>query len=78
MQPATSERRTGSIVRQTDVRLTSADDTPVAFTETLFVVIEGSDDGSPDRPVYKIQLWRVMVLHPVVDPNSNRIPPKRT
>jgi hypothetical protein len=78
MQPATSERRTGSIVRQTDVRLTSADATPVAFTETLFVVIEGSDDGSPDRPVYQIQLWRVMVLHPVVDPNSNRIPPKRT
>jgi hypothetical protein len=78
MQPATSERRTGSIVRQTDVRLTSADATPVAFTESLFVVIEGSDDGSPDRPVYQIQLWRVMVLHPVVDPNSNRIPPKRT
>jgi hypothetical protein len=67
-----------SNVHLTDVRLTDANATPLAFTETLFVVIEGSDHSSPDNPVFQIQLWRVMVLHPVVDPSSNRIPPKQT
>lgn len=62
---------------QTDVSLKNADVTPVSFTETLFVVIEGGSDSS-DRPVFQIQLWRVMVLHPAVDRNSNRIPPKQT
>jgi hypothetical protein len=65
-------------VHVTDVRLTDANATPLAFTETLFVVIEGGYHGSPDNPVFQIQLWRVMVLHPVVDPSSNRIPPKQT
>jgi hypothetical protein len=67
-----------SNVHLTHVHLTGANATPVAFTDTLFVVIEGSDRGSPDNPVFQIQLWRVMVLHPVVDPSSNRIPPKQT
>jgi beta-lactamase regulating signal transducer with metallopeptidase domain len=51
---------------------------PFAFTETLFVVIEGGTPGSPNQQAFQIQLWRVMVLHPVVDPNSNRIPSKQT
>jgi Zn-dependent protease with chaperone function len=59
----------------TDVRSPNATVTPVAFTETFFVVIE---DGSSDRPVLQIQWWRVMVLHPAVEPDSNRIPPKKT
>ncbi len=66
----------GSMVRHTNVRLTNQGATPVAFTETLFVVIEGSDNGSTDQPVYQIQLWRVMLLHQVVDSNGNRIPRK--
>jgi beta-lactamase regulating signal transducer with metallopeptidase domain len=65
-------------VRQTNVGLTNADVAPVVFTETLFVVVEGSENGSPDRPVFQIQLWRVMVLHPLVDADGNRIPPKQT
>jgi beta-lactamase regulating signal transducer with metallopeptidase domain len=53
--------------------------TPVAFTETLFVVVESSSqNGSAGQPVVQIQWWRVVVLHPVADPDSNRIPPKRT
>ena len=60
------------------VRLTSADAAPFAFTETLFVVVEDGQHGRPDQPVFQIQLWRVMVLHPAVDPNSNRIPAKQT
>jgi hypothetical protein len=67
-----------SNVHLTHVRVNDANATPLAFTETLFVVIKGSDHGSTDLPVFQIQLWRVMVLHPVVDPNSNRIPPKQT
>jgi bla regulator protein blaR1 len=60
------------------VRLTGADAAPFAFTETVFVVVEGSQQGRSDQPVFQIQMWRVMVLHPVVDPNSNRIPAKQT
>jgi beta-lactamase regulating signal transducer with metallopeptidase domain len=58
--------------------LANANATPLAFTETLFVVIENGEPGSPDQPVFQIQLWRVMILHPVVDPNSNRTPAKQT
>jgi beta-lactamase regulating signal transducer with metallopeptidase domain len=64
--------------RQINVRLTNANAAPVAFTETLFVVVEGRELGFPDQPVYQVQLWRLVVLHPVVDPNNNRIPAKQT
>jgi len=60
------------------VHLASADASRFAFTETLFVVFESSSTGPSDPQVYQIQLWRVVVLHPVVDPNGNRIPPKQT
>jgi hypothetical protein len=64
-------------VHPTNVRLRNASFIPVRFTETLIVVVEGSDTSFPDQPVYQIQLWRVMVLEPVVDPNR-RIPAKQT
>jgi hypothetical protein len=67
-----------SMIRSGDVRLTHTSAAPVAFTETLFVVIEGSPNDASNQPVYQIQWWRVMVLHPVVDPSSNRIPAKQT
>jgi beta-lactamase regulating signal transducer with metallopeptidase domain len=63
--------------QEVNVHLTDSDFAPV-FTETLFVVIEGNENGNPDQPVLQIQLWRVMVFHPVVDPDSNRIPSKQT
>ncbi len=50
---------------------------PIAFTETIFVVVEGND-VSPDGAGIQIQMWRVMVLHPAVDPDGNRIPAKQT
>lgn len=62
---------------QVNVHLANSDFAPV-FTETLFVVIEGSEDGNPDQPVFQIQLWRVTVFHPIVNPDSNRIPAKQT
>jgi beta-lactamase regulating signal transducer with metallopeptidase domain len=62
---------------EVNVHLTNHDFAPV-FAETLFVVIEGSENGDPDQPVLQIQLWRVVVFHPVVDPDSNRIPAKQT
>ncbi len=58
--------------------LANAAVTPVAFTETFFVVIQNPDSGSSDQPVFQIQWWRVTVLHPAIDPDSNRIPPKKT
>jgi beta-lactamase regulating signal transducer with metallopeptidase domain len=63
---------------QTYFHLANAAVTPVAFTETFFVVIEGPSAGSSDQPVLQIQWWRVTVLHPAVDSDSNRIPPKKT
>lgn len=60
-----------------NVHLTDSDFASV-FTETLFVVIEGSENGGPDQPVLQIQLWRVVVFHPVVNPDSNRVPAKQT
>jgi beta-lactamase regulating signal transducer with metallopeptidase domain len=62
---------------QTYFHLANAEATPVAFTETLFVVIEGPETGSSDQPVFQIQWWQVTVLHPAVDPD-NKIPPKKT
>jgi len=62
---------------ETNVRLTNSDFAPV-FTETLFVVIEGAENGGPDQPMFQIQLWRVVVFHPALDPDSDRIPAKQT
>lgn len=72
------EARTAGLVRQANARMKDADVTPVALTETLLVVIRETTTGSSDEPAYQIQLWRVMVLHPVVESNSNRIPAKQT
>ncbi len=65
-------------VRRTDVGLTNADVVPVAFTETLFVVVEGREEGSAEQPVYQIQLWRVTVFRSAINRSSNRIPAKQT
>ncbi len=85
IQSVTAEQNAGSDTearsaqaQTTDVRLPYGDAARVTFTETLFVVFESGTNGSSDRPVFQIQMWRVMVLHPVVDPNSNRIPAKQT
>jgi beta-lactamase regulating signal transducer with metallopeptidase domain len=64
-------------VSELNVHLTNSDFAPV-FTETLFVVIEGTENGNPDQPVFQIQLWRITVFHPVVNPDNNRIPAKQT
>jgi beta-lactamase regulating signal transducer with metallopeptidase domain len=73
IQSTPAEQRAASLVH-----LTNANAAPLAFTETLFVVVEGTQNGPSDEPVLQIQMWRVVVLHPVVDPNSNRIPAKQT
>ena len=73
LQSAPVEQRAASLVH-----LTSANAAPLAFTETLFVVVEGSQSDPSAQPVFHIQMWRVVVLHPVVDPDSNRIPAKKT
>ena len=87
VQPATLRRRgmvEQTYVSQTNLRGTNfrhnqADITPVIFTDTTFFVIVGGRQNSPDdQPAYQIQLWRVLVLHPVVDSDSNRIPAKQT
>ena len=78
IQSGTAVTGASSMVRPANVRLINASANPVAFTEALFVVIEGSTNDVSSHAVYQIQLWRVMVLHPVVDPNSKKIPAKQT
>jgi len=40
--------------------------------------VESRTNGPSDNPEFQIRWWRVVVLHPVTDPNNNRIPPKQT
>jgi len=75
-QASTARQNTGRTTLRIDFRLANATTVPMAFTQTFFVVVEGSENGFPDQPVYQIQLWRVMVFHPFVDPDSNRVPQK--
>jgi hypothetical protein len=65
-------------VHQTNLRLMNANVLPVTFTETLFVVVRQQTNGSPEQPIYRIQLWRVTVLHWAGDRSSNRTPAKQT
>jgi beta-lactamase regulating signal transducer with metallopeptidase domain len=60
------------------VHLTKSVATPVAFTETIYVVVEDPADGSASQPMFSIRVWRVMVLRPAADPVSSRIPRKET
>ena len=76
IQAATAKQNTGRVALRTDVRLTNATAVPVAFTQTFFVVVEGSENGLSEQPVYQIQLWRVTVFHPVVEPDGHRVPRK--
>jgi beta-lactamase regulating signal transducer with metallopeptidase domain len=81
-------KRPGSVIAQTDlhrtgieltnVRLNQAKVTPVVFTNTFFVIVDDGENGAADQTVYQIQVWRVLVLHPVADPGSNKIPAKQT
>src|SRR3974390_434916 len=54
------------------IRFTNANTVPVTFTETMFVVVE-SQPGTSPQPVYKIQMWRVVVFHPEVDSTTNQV-----
>ncbi len=69
-----ARRKAVRLPRQTNIRQTGANAVPVAYTETIFVVVAGSERGSPAESIYQIHLWRVMVFHPVVD--DGRVPRK--
>jgi len=62
-----------------EVRLTdsNAEAIPVAFTEMIFVIVEGRENDGSNQPAYQIQMWRLTVLHRAVDSNT-RIHPKQT
>jgi bla regulator protein blaR1 len=72
----TDLHRTG--IELTNVRLNQAEVAPVVFTNTFFVIVDHGENGAVDQAVYQIQVWRVMILHPVADPGSNKIPAKQT
>jgi len=50
----------------------------VPFTETVWVVIEGSTPASQDHHVYRIRMFRVTVLQHLIEPATGRIPRKET
>jgi beta-lactamase regulating signal transducer with metallopeptidase domain len=72
-----SESLTGSMLHPAGFRTTQTNVVPVAYSETFLVIVEG-DQGFSDQPVFQIQMWRVVVLHPVVNSNSTKIPAKQT
>ena len=78
IQSTSAQTGAASMVHSARIRVTNAEVTSATVTETLFLVIEGRASDSSGQPLYQIQLWRVTVLHPVVDPSSNRIPTKQT
>lgn len=88
VRPGKATKRAGSMVAQagvhhgdvglTNAKLDEADITPVVFTNTFFVVVESDENGTAGQPVYQIQWWRVVVLHPAVDSDRNKIPAKQT
>lgn len=51
------------------VHLASSKSKSVPAAETVFVVIESGSSASGQQ-VYRIQMWRLTVLHPAVDPDS--------
>ncbi|HEY3971722.1 MAG TPA: M56 family metallopeptidase [Candidatus Sulfotelmatobacter sp.] len=80
---AEAKRARTSIIQANLRRSQASEEIPVAIpvtftTETLFVVVQGNENGSPSRPLFQIEMWRVMVLHSVVNADSNRIPAKQT
>ena len=76
MQPSTARQIAGSRILRPDVRRANGAAVPVVFTQTFFVVVKDSENGFSEQPIYRIQLWRVTVFHPVVDPDSSTVPRK--
>jgi Zn-dependent protease with chaperone function len=51
---------------------------PALVTETVFVVVEGSNPGSTRVAAYRISVWRVVIQQPPGNPSPNTIPHKET
>jgi beta-lactamase regulating signal transducer with metallopeptidase domain len=51
---------------------------PALVTETVFVVVEGSNPGSTGVAAYRISVWRIVIQQPAGNPNPNTIPHKET
>jgi beta-lactamase regulating signal transducer with metallopeptidase domain len=47
-------------------------------TETVFVVVEGSNPGSTGVTEYRISVWRIVIQQPAGNPSPNTIPHKET
>lgn len=66
-------------------RLTSfrSDINWLPFSEAVFFIIQteevqnGERNSSP-QPAVQIQMWHLLVLHPVIDPDGGKLPPKQT
>jgi hypothetical protein len=51
---------------------------PALVTETVFVVVEGSNPGSTGVAAYRISVWRIVIQQPSGNPSPNTIPHKET
>jgi beta-lactamase regulating signal transducer with metallopeptidase domain len=51
---------------------------PALVTQTVFVVVEGSNPGSTGVAAYRISVWRIVIQQPSGDPSPNTIPHKET
>ena len=59
-----------------EVRMTTSHDVAMPSTETLFFIVEDTT-GTAGQQMYRLQLWRVIVFHPVDDSEAHA-PAKQT
>jgi beta-lactamase regulating signal transducer with metallopeptidase domain len=73
---AKPKQQIAAMVHLTSANVNPADLNAVPITQTLFVVTENPETGSPEIHVYHLQMFRITVLHEAAPSESARIPHK--
>ena len=68
--PASVRSTRAKTARNNMVHLASSRTNPAPATETVFVVIESGSNPASGQQVYRIQMWRLTVLHSAVDSDT--------
>jgi beta-lactamase regulating signal transducer with metallopeptidase domain len=69
--------RMEDLMRQAKLSVPTLLATPAFATQSVYVMFEGRGFGVADQSVYEIRVWRLVVFHPVVDPDK-KTPHKET
>jgi beta-lactamase regulating signal transducer with metallopeptidase domain len=66
--------KAGTLVHLTSIEVVA----PVPVAETLFVFFHNASENATGQPPYQIEMFRVMLVHYVVEPVSSQTPAKKT